>query len=377
MVIDLKQTPKYREAMNELAAKISQGASVEEQQELFAAAFTTLGDELNEMAEAQLDKLFEFRNKNNTLSAAEIKFFNEVTKPEDNPGVKTEKIVPEEMMIQVYDDLKVEHPLLSVVNFKNTGINVKALIAETEGMAIWGEVYGEIKGQLKQKFDEVEFGMNKLTAFVVIPKDALRFSFSWLKQFIVEQIKEATAVAVELGLVKGDGYNQPVGLIKQVAEGQEVVRDKIITYPNDKKAIADFSTLTPQNAPEKIAPVMKYLSVNDKGVHKKIAGKVYLLVNPLDKWDIEAKFTTRTDGGAYVVNIPHGIKLIETLALEEGKGIAFVSDRYDAFMASSATIEEFDQTFALEDWMLYTTKGYYYGKAKDDHAAAVITFVGG
>lgn len=377
MVINLKETPKYHAAMDKLASELSNGADQARQQELFAEAFKTLGDEINGMASEQLERLFDERHDNRELSAAEIEFFNKVADPEENKGVKTELLIPEETMIRVFDDLKVEHPLLSIINFKNSGANLKALVAETEGLALWGEFYGEIKGQLKQKFDEVDFTMNKLTAFVVLPKDALKFSYKWLKQFVVEQIKEAMAVALELGVVKGDGFKQPVGLIKKVADGDEVVKEKIITYPNDKAATADLSTITPQNAPSLLAPVMKYLAVDDKGRQKKIAGKVVLLINPADRWELEAKFTHLTDGGAYVTTLPFGVKLVETLALETGKAIAFVTDRYDAFMASNATIEEFDQTFALEDWQLFTSKAHFYGKAKDNHAAALLTLAGG
>lgn len=371
MVINLKETPKYMEAMNTLAEKMANGATVDEQKELFANAFEVLGQELQDMTETQLKNLFEERNSNASLTAEEINFFNEVTKPEDNTGVKTEKIIPEEIMIRVFEDLKVEHPLLSNIKFKNAGLQLKAIVSETEGTAVWGEIYDDIKGQLKQKFGEVKFGMNKLTAFVVLPKDALKFSYTWLKQFVIEQIKETVAVALELAIVNGDGVDKPVGLIKDLAKS--TTDGTKITFATDKEPIADFSEIDAKTAPTLFAPVMKFLSVDDKGNIKKIAGKVCLLINPMDRWEFEAKFTTRTDSGVYVTTIPNGVKLIETLALEQGKGIMYVSDRYDAFTASTAQIEEFDQTFALEDWMLYTAKAYYYGKAKDNHASAVVT----
>ena len=371
MVINLKETPKYMEAMNTLAEKMANGATVDEQKELFANAFEVLGQELQDMTETQLKNLFEERNSNASLTAEEINFFNEVTKPEDNAGVKTEKIIPEQIMIQVFEDLKVEHPLLSNIKFKNAGLRLKAIVSETEGTAVWGEIYDEIKGQLKQKFDEIDFGMNKLTAFVVIPKDALKFSYTWLKQFIIEQIKEAMAVALEFAIVNGDGIDKPVGLIKDL--DKSTTDGKKITFATEKEPIADFSEIDAKTAPLLFAPVMKHLSVDDEGNVKTIAGKVCLLINPMDRWEFEAKFTTRTDGGAYVTTIPYGVKLIETLALAQGKAVMYVSDRYYAFAASTAQIEEFDQTFALEDWMLYTAKAYYYGKAKDNHASAVVT----
>lgn len=382
MTIDIKQLPKYREAVAKLSAEISKGATPEEQEALFAEAFNTLGDELNSKNAEELKKMFDVRAKNENVSAEEIKFFNELAES----GTKTELIIPEEVMIRVFDDLKEEHPLLSVLNFKNTGLRLKAIIGATEGEAQWGPIYGDIKGQLNQAFDEIDFGMNKLTAFVVLPKDALKFSYSWLKQFITEQIKEAISVALELAIVKGDGNNQPVGLIKDLSKPSS--DGKNVTYPTSKTALADLSAIEPANAVKMLAPIMKHLSTVTKTVRKQdgsnitetvykaISGKVNLLINPADRWALEAQFTKLTDGGAYVLAIPYGIKLIESRAVDEGQAIAFVADRYDAFMAASSTIEEFDQTFALEDLQLYTNKSYYYGKAQDNNASALLTLKG-
>ncbi|HEM5055489.1 TPA: phage major capsid protein [Streptococcus suis] len=376
MVINLKELPKYRDAIAELSKEISAGASAERQEELFSNAFNILADELRVKNESELNRLFELKEQNATVTGDEMAFFNEIA---DNPGVKDPRIIPETLMIRVFEDLKSEHPLLSIIKFKNTGARLKALVAEASGVAQWGPLYGDIKGQLLQKFDEVDFGMNKLTAYVVIPKDALKFSYSWLKSFIIEQIKEAISVALELALVKGTGENQPVGLIKDLSKPS--ASGKLVTYPTDKKALKSIATITPESAKKDLAPVMQFLSCEKReGKHDKfhkVDGKVCLLVNPSDRWSLEAQLTGLTAGLDLKVVMPFGIKLVESVAIDSGKAIAFVPDRYDAFMASSATIEEFDQTFAIEDLQLYTTKSHYYGKARDNHAAALLTLVGG
>ena len=51
--------------------------------------------------------------------------------------------------------------------------------------------------------------------------------------------------------------------------------------------------------------------------------------------------------------------------------IAFVPERYDAFVSGGVEIKEFDQTLALEDGHLYTAKRFAYGKAEDDNVAKV------
>ncbi|HEP5870789.1 TPA: phage major capsid protein [Streptococcus pyogenes] len=377
MAINLKELPKYREAVAERSAKISAGATPEEQEKLFEAAFTTMGDEILAKNEEEMERMFDLRDKNRELTAEEIKFFNDIDK---NVGGKDKfKLLPEETMVQVFDDLVAEHPLLKVINFKNTSLRLKALTAETSGTAVWGDIFGEIKGQLKQAFKEQDFSQFKLTAFVVIPKDALKFGPKWIKQFITEQLKEAIAVALELAIVKGNGLLQPVGLVKDLSQptvDQSTGRD-ITTYKEDKKAIADLSDLDPDTAVELLVPVMKHLSVNDKKHPLKIAGQVKLLLNPEDRWTLEAKFTSRNQFGEYVTVLPHGITILESLAVDAGKAIAFVANRYDAFMATASTIEEYDQTFAMEDLQLYLTKNYFYGKAKDNHTAALLTLAGG
>ena len=53
-------------------------------------------------------------------------------------------------------------------------------------------------GQLKQAFNEEEAIQNKLTAFVVIPKDSEKFGPAWLQSFVSAQITEAFAAALKL-----------------------------------------------------------------------------------------------------------------------------------------------------------------------------------
>jgi hypothetical protein len=55
----------------------------------------------------------------------------------------------------------------------------------------------------------------------------------------------------------------------------------------------------------------------------------------------------------------------------DGKLIAFVPDRYDAYSAGPVAIKQFDQTLALQDGLLFTAKRFFYGKADDDNTAKV------
>lgn len=376
MVMDLTDLPKYEAAANEMAERIANGASIDEQKTLFADTFQVLGNELNDMASETLKAMFDERSKNKELSAQEITFFNSIDK---NVGTKDPVLLPEETIEEVFEDLKTEHPLLSVINFKNTKLRLKTLTAETSGLAVWGKYTDDIKGQLNHAFKEQDFSQFKLTAFVVVPKDALKFGPKWLKTFITDQIKEAMAVALETAIVNGTGLLQPVGLMKDLAQKEvdSTTGHDIITFKKDKQALTDLSNLSYENAPELLAPIMKHLSIKDNGHPVTIDGQVRLLLNPADKWELQARFTSMNANGVYVTVLPFGITLLESLAVAKGKAIAFVANRYDAFMASNTEIQEFDQTFAMEDMTLYTAKAFFYGKAKDNHTAALVTLAGG
>lgn len=368
-----QQLPNYQAALTKFTDAAHEGKEKEVLDDLYATAMETLGTDLqaalSNSNKSELEKMFDARASNKSMTAKEIKFFNEL---KTDVGLKTEKILPEETIDEIFDELKTDHPLLSIINFKNAGLRLKALLAETEGTAVWGEIYGEIKGQLDHAFKEEPFSQNKLTAFVVVPKDALDFGPKWIKQFVMDQIEESFAVALEIAIVTGDGKNQPIGLMKDLDKGDAT--DGVITYPTDKVAAADLSAVTPETAPKLLAPVMKVLATKQKTkTALKIDGQVHMLINPQDYYDIEAKFTTLNAAGVYVFNLPFGIKADQSVAVKQGTAVIFVANRYNAYVGGGTTIKEFDQTLAIEDLQLYVAKSYYYGKAKDNNVAQVVT----
>ncbi|GAB5780936.1 hypothetical protein JMUB7512_27850 [Staphylococcus aureus] len=64
-----------------------------------------------------------------------------------NVNYKEEKLLPEETIDRIFEDLTTNHPLLADLGIKNAGLRLKFLKSETSGVAVWGKIYGEIKGQ--------------------------------------------------------------------------------------------------------------------------------------------------------------------------------------------------------------------------------------
>ncbi|WDA69264.1 phage major capsid protein [Lactococcus lactis] len=369
--MDYTKLPNYKAAVEKYTNAVKEGADEAAQSKAFDKMMNTLGTEMMEnMSAATSDKINELMasRPTNGLSKNETKFFNDITSGVGNPEVT----LPLEIMNQVFQELQNAHPLLDIIKFQSAGLKMRATVADSiydGGTAVWGEVFDDIKGQLKQAFHEVDFSQSKLTAFVAIPKDALENGYDWLKSFIIIQMSEAMAVALETALVAGDGDKKPIGLMKDLSKG--AISNGVTTYP-DKDVFADWSDIDPKNAATKIAPVMQALSKNEKEITVNISGQVKMLVNPDDYYSTLAKFMYLTDNGVWVTVLPFGVEIIQCIAVPVGKAVIFAANRYWAYMGGTK-MQEFDQTFALEDLQLYTVKAFYYGKAYDNNTAQVVT----
>lgn len=369
--MDYTKLPNYKAAVEKYTNAVKDGADEAAQSKAFDKMMNTLGTEMMEnMSASTSDKINELMasRPTNGLSENETKFFNAISSGVTGADVT----LPLEIMNQVFTELEQAHPLLNIIKFQSSGLKMKAIIADSlasGGVAKWGEIFGDIKGQLSQTFKEVDFSQSKLTAFLAIPKDALENGYDWLKTFIVIQMSEAMALALETALVVGDGDNQPIGLMKDLEKG--TVSNGKTTYP-DKTVDGDLSDLKPDTAATKLAPLMQKLAKNAKGVSVNISGQVKLLVNPDDYYGTLAKFMYLTQNGQWVAVLPFGVEIVQSIAVPAGKAVIFAANRYWAYMGGTK-MGEFDQTLAIEDLQLYTVKSFYYGKAYDNNTAKLVT----
>ncbi|MCE5001742.1 MULTISPECIES: phage major capsid protein [Staphylococcus] len=357
----------YQDHKAKFAKLVQDGASDEEQSKAFSNMFDALSNDLQEEIEAKVnDRVVDngilAKRSQDPLTSEERKFFNEINY---DVGYTDEKILPETVIERVFEDLTTEHPLLSKINFQNAGIKTRVIKSEPSGQAVWGNIFGEIKGQLDAAFSEEEFSQFKLTCFVVIPDDLKIFGPNWIERFVRTQIQEAITVALESAIINGGGASkqQPVGLTKDVNADTGAVTDKeskgTLTF-----ADADTTIL-------ELKDVLKDLSISEKGKELKIDGKVTFVVNPRDAWDIQSRYTYLTANGGFVTVLPYNVDIVSNEWVKEGTTVVFVNDRYDAVRGGGITIKKFDQTLALEDCVLFTAKTFAYGKPVDNKASAV------
>ena len=190
------------------------------------------------------------------------------------------------------------------------------------------------------------------------------FGPQWVERFVRTQIEEAIAVALEQAFLNGEGaaQDQPVGLTKDIQTNGGVV---------DKAASGTLTFADADTTIAELKDVLKGLSVREDGKEVKIDGKVVLVVNPRDSWDIQARYTYLTANGGFVTVLPYNVQIVTSEFVESNKLVAFVSDRYDAVRGGGLTVKKFNETLALEDAILYTAKTFAYGQPVDNNASRV------
>ncbi|OAB48465.1 hypothetical protein PBAT_02200 [Paenibacillus antarcticus] len=322
----------------------------------------------NQVANANFDNVVLANRGANVLTAEESKFYNSVVQSE---GFKDDLILPETIVERIYEDLTTEHPLLSVINFQNLGtITLTAITSEYEGAAVWGPIFGDIKGQLDAAFKQESIAQSKLTAFVVLPKDLKKFGPKWIEAYVRAQITETYAVALESAVINGAGpvKHQPIGLIRDLAAAVDPtnghakkVAAGVMTLANDAKIIEEF------------AEIGELLSIKQNGKPLNVDGKIVLLINPSDSWKVRAKFTTRNAAGAYITNVPFDFTIIPSVFATAGEVVAFVKDRYDAYRGGGVEVTEYKETLALEDCNVHIAKTFAFGKPRDNKVVAIYT----
>ncbi|MBS9356279.1 phage major capsid protein [Listeria monocytogenes] len=357
-----KRTAFVNAVKNEETQEIQNKAYVE----MVDAMAADIMDQAKKEARQEADQYISASRTDKNITNEEIKFFNDINK---EVGYKEETLLPQTVVDEIFEDLTTEHPFLASIGMRTTGLRTKFLKSETSGVAVWGKIFGEIKGQLDATFSEEESIQNKLTAFVVVPKDLENFGPVWVKRFVVTQIEEAFAVALESAFIIGDGKDKPVGLTRKVGKGTNVVDG---VYP-EKVASGTLTFASSKVTVNELTDVYKYHSVKENGKPLNVAGEVTLLVNPTDAWDVKKQYTSLNANGVYVTALPYNLNIIESLFVPEKKAISYVAKRYDALIGGALNISTFDQTLAFEDLNLYAAKQFAYGKAKDEKAAAVWT----
>lgn len=372
---------ELKDVMNEVMGK--EDATQIEVTQAMENYFTAISIEASEKVKREYEELKDVTDNNvlasrgvHVLTATETKYYNEVTKTGQFPS---DDLLPETVIERVFEDLQSERPLLRLIRFTPGVGRQKVITTKRLGKAVWGPLHRDLEGQLDFTFDATETSLRSLTAFFLISNDTLDLGPRWIDRYVRLCLQEAIAEAWEESIVVGDGNLGPIGLTKDL-DGAVVAG----AYPDKESA----GTLTFADAPTMVAEfggILKDLSkytVKYKdlaGVDKteernrKVSGKVKLLINPANYYDMVTKVTTQNANGVFVSNFPFipQDNIVESEFVPEGKLIAFLDGGYDAQVAYSNRIYVYKETFAMKRATLYAVDVFGDGRPSDNDVAKV------
>ena len=308
------------------------------------------------------------------LTAEETKFYNEVSKA----GGFDENIVwPETIFERVFEDIQNDHPILKLVRFSPTVGLTKVIRSRRKGVAVFGPLHKDLEGQLDAEFGAMEYTQLALTAFFLISKDTLTLGPRWINRYVHLCLTEAVRDIWAQKIITGTGNNEPIGLLKDldgaVVGGIYPDKDSIgtLTLADSKTTITEMANMMKQLS--KYARKISKDDATNEEKYRNVEGKVYLIVNPVNYYDIVAKTTVRVDNGAYVTKLPFVSMdhIIPSVDVPSNKLIAYVDGEYEATQSQPEKVYEYRETFAMKRAVLYAIDMLGNGQPVNNDAARV------
>jgi len=301
------------------------------------------------------------------LTSKEREFYQKIIKAMQsapNSVNSLDVVMPETVINEVFEDLKEEHELLSVIDFRNaTGLTRFLMNTNARQLAHWGPLNSEITKELESGFKEITLEQNKLSAYMLVSQDMLDLGPEWLDRYVREVMYEALAFGLEYGIINGTGKNMPIGMVRDlngaVVDGE---------YP--EKTAIKVTDLDPVTYGE----ILANLATTEKG-YSRVVKSLIMIVNPVDYFrKIMPATTIRATDGKYVNNVlPYPTRIVQSTEIEEGKAVIGMADKYFMGMGlvKDGKIEYSDEYKFLEDYRTYKIRFLGHGQAKDNNAFIV------
>lgn len=307
------------------------------------------------------------------LTAEETRFYNDVSKA---GGFDDNLVWPETIFERVFEDIQNDHPILKLVRFSPTVGLTKVIRSRRKGVAVFGPLHKDLEGQLDAEFGAMEYTQLALTAFFLISKDTLTLGPRWINRYVHLCLTEAVRDIWAKKIIVGTGNDEPIGLLKDL-DGAVVGG----VYP-DKAAIGTLTLADSKTTIKEMAAMMKLLSKYTRKISKgdtgeekfrNVEGKVYLIVNPVNYYDIIAQSTVQVDSGAFITKLPFVAMdhIIQSVDVPSGKLIAYVDGEYEATQSQPEKVYEYKETFAMKRAVLYAIDMLGNGQPANNDAALI------
>lgn len=274
--------------------------------------------------------------------------------------------MPKTIIEDVFDSLKAEHRLLSVIDFNNTTYVTEWILNKNgKQKAVWGEITAEIEKELSGDFEKLDVVMFSLTAFMPVAKSMLDLGATWLDSYVRQVLQDALYVGLEEGIVCGTGVKMPIGMMKDL----NASRTDGAPYP-DKTAIK-VTAFTP----EVYGGLIGQMAVS-RNNRPRAVGEVIMVVNPVDYWQKVMPATTiqRPDGTFANNVLPYPTDVIQSEEVPSGKAVMGIAKQYFCGIGTGKDgVIEYDDSYKfLQRERVYAGHLYGNGKPKDNNSFLVL-----
>lgn len=370
--LDLLQQKKA-EVVNKINQALKDG-----NEEAFQEAFTEYTDILQEAVMAEAKGLVQAADNQvligrgvRALTSTETKYYEKVIDAMKSSNPKQaltliDETLPTTVIDAVFDDITEAHPLLSEINFQNTGILTEILITTQDGrfLATWQKLCDDVVKELTAGTDVIDLKQNKLSAFIPICKAMLEIGPVWIDRYVRTILAEAIANGLEKAIIVGTGVNEPVGMTKDPNGNFNAQTG----YPN--------LVAVPLNeiSPETYGGILAALAVGPNGLYRTIS-EVLFICNPVDYYTKAMPAVMRQlPDGTWVSRFPFPTKVIQSVYVPANKAVIGIGRRYFFGLGTGegGKIEYSDHYKFLEDDRYYLTKLYGDGRPLDSTSFVVV-----
>lgn len=336
--------------------------------EAYAAAFDQMLDEMKVEMQADVARQIE-ENKVaqdnriladrgvRQLTSAERDYYNSfieaVKSSRPRQAIENlDKALPITVVQAVFEDLRQNHPLLSVIDFTYVPYGMRVLLNGSDTpMASWGDLCDPITEELTAGFDVIDATQQKLSAYIQVCASGLEVGPEWIDRYVREYLAEAFANGLEYAIITGTGKKMPIGMDRDL-EGEVVLGE----YP--QKDASEITKLDIATLGALVGGIAAGHSIIDP----------ILVVNSGDYYTKIAPWALQQINGTFVEALPFGIKVIPSQFVTADSALIGLAHRYFAAIgiANNGRIEYSDEFAFLDDVRTYKIKGYANGMPKDN-----------
>ncbi|HBA62595.1 MAG TPA: phage major capsid protein [Lachnospiraceae bacterium] len=272
--------------------------------------------------------------------------------------------MPVTIIDRVITDMKKNHPILDEITITDAAGAQKLVMNATQmssKLGSWGDIASGITKELAGAIKVIDVTVAKYTAYFIVPKDFVKFNFTfapmWVDQYIRIVLSESVAFGLEKTIIAGDGNKQFIGMIMDTST------------TNDGK----YSAKTPvkiTNFDEDYANVVATMAKDENGDDRAVP-EVLMVVNPQDNIKKIRRIQNTLiygTGSVDMINHTYPTRTVTSSMMQEGKAVVGIAKNYFAAIngGKSGIIEYDDSAQFLEDNRVYTTRIYGAGRPTDN-----------